>query len=168
MKPSLGMIAKLLASLPLMFSATSCVGVGVSQSASTPCIPASFSNDWLQQQEQAGGHTIERHVGKSDQELVERLKKEPKIGAASTYPNLTTASTHLEAALTANAPKLNQWASSAAVGQKQVVDYNAHQVIGRVARRPPSLNNVKNAQQLRAVLTATGGGKCLLLTSYPN
>jgi len=166
MKPSVGMIATLLATLPLMFSATSCIEV--SQSASTPCIPASFPNDWLQQQERAGGHTIERHVGKSDQQLVERLRKEPSIGAASTYPNLTTASTHLEAALTANAVHLNQWANSAAVGQKQVVDYNANQVVGRVARRPPNSNNIKNAQQLRAVLTATGGGKCLLLTSYPN
>lgn len=166
MKQSLKVIAKLFVPLLLTLSTSSCIEVG--KSASTQCIPTNFPNNWLQQQEQAGGHTIERHVGKSDQQLMERLRREPRIRAASTYPNSETASTHLRAALRANAGKLNQWANSAANGQKQVVDYNANQVVGRVASRPPSSNNIKNTQKLRAVLVAKGGGNCFLLTSYPN
>jgi hypothetical protein len=32
-----------------------------------------------------GGHTLARHVGKTDAELIERLRREPQISSASTY-----------------------------------------------------------------------------------
>jgi hypothetical protein len=35
--------------------------------------------------EDMGGHTLARHVGKTDAELRERLRREPNISTASTY-----------------------------------------------------------------------------------
>lgn len=139
----------------------------LSQSASAQCVPEQFTSNWLQQQEQLGGHTIERHVGKSDQQLVNRLINSPRISAASTYPNLLTATTNIQAALRANANSLNTWVSGAAIGEKRAVDYTATTVVGRVASRPPALNNISNSSKLLAVMEKTANGDCLLLTSYP-
>jgi hypothetical protein len=40
----------------------------------------------LRADEALGGHTLARHVGKTDAELAARLKREPQISAASTTP----------------------------------------------------------------------------------
>ena len=42
--------------------------------------------------EALGGHTLARHVGKSDAQLAARLRAERQISAASTYPDAGTAS----------------------------------------------------------------------------
>jgi len=156
-KQSLAKSARLLAILTIVQS----------QSASAQCVPTNFTSDWLQQQEKFGGHTIARHVGKSDQQLVERLINSPRISAASTYPNLTTAATNIQAALRDNANTLNSWVVGAAIGEKRAVNYNATGVVGRVASRPPSLSNIFNSSRLRAVMKKTANGDCLLITSYP-
>ncbi|NEO88177.1 MAG: hypothetical protein F6J87_28560, partial [Spirulina sp. SIO3F2] len=137
------------------------------KAALAQCVPATFPENWLQQQEDAGGHTIARHVGRTDQQLVERLINSPRISAASTYPDLATATTNIQAALTTNAATLNSWVSEAAVGEKRAVNYRAGAVIGRVASRPPSLSHISNSSRLQAVMKKTADGGCLLLTSYP-
>jgi hypothetical protein len=38
-----------------------------------------------------GGHTLARHVGRTDGQLRERLRREPNIAAASTYSDRATA-----------------------------------------------------------------------------
>ena len=42
----------------------------------------------LEGDEVIGGHTIERHVGRTDRDLADRLRREPQISAASTYTDL--------------------------------------------------------------------------------
>ena len=142
-------------------------GCSFVQTAFAQCVPSNFPSQWLQQQESLGGHTISRHVNKTDQELVNRLIKTPRISAASTYPNLSTAATNIQAALSANSMTLNNWFGIAATGEKRAVNYTAHTVVGRTAIRPPSLSNIVNSRKLRAVMKKTAQGKCLLLTSYP-
>src|ERR1700676_607344 len=41
----------------------------------------------LARDEARGGHTLEKHVGRSDQELRERLDRERNISAASPWPH---------------------------------------------------------------------------------
>ena len=41
----------------------------------------------LERDESRGGHTLDKHVGRSDDELRERLAREPNISAASTWTN---------------------------------------------------------------------------------
>ncbi|NEO95055.1 MAG: hypothetical protein F6K56_34630 [Moorea sp. SIO3G5] len=159
-KQSLAKSAGLLAVLTLVQS------FFLSQSAFAQCVPANFTSNWLQQQEYLGGHTIDRHVGKSDQQLVNRLINAPRISAASTYPDLATAATNIQAALRANRNKLNSWVLDAAIGEKRAVKYRAREVVGRVASRPPSLSNISNSRKLLVVMEKTAKGDCLLLTSY--
>jgi hypothetical protein len=137
------------------------------QDVSAQCVPANFPSDWLQTQEKLGGHTIERHVGKTDQELVIRLNNEIRIRASSSYFDLKIANNQIQTALTNNRQMVNEWAKNAATGQSKVVDYHANINVGRVAIRPASLTNIHNSSRLRIVLRATAEGNCYLLTSYP-
>ena len=157
-------LAKIVGLAALLSLVQTCSAIKI---ASAQCVPNSFPPNWLQQQENLGGHTISRHVGKTDQQLFNRLINSPRISAASTYPNLPTASTNIQNALRANSTILNRWVIGAAVGEKRVVDYATNAVVGRVASRPPSLSNIANSRKLRAVMKKTAQGDCLLLTSYP-
>ncbi|NEP11258.1 MAG: hypothetical protein F6K14_13815 [Symploca sp. SIO2C1] len=162
-KQSLTKSAGLLAVLTIVQS------FSVSQSVSAQCVPTNFTSDWLQQQEALGGRTIARHIGKSDQQLVERLIDAPRISAVSTYYDLTSATTNIQAALIANASTLNNWVTGAAIGEKRSINYSpsATPPFGRVASRPPSLSNIADSSKLRVVMKKTENGGCLLLTSYP-
>ncbi len=131
------------------------------------CVPTVFPSNWLQAQEDLGGHTIARHVGKADEWLVNRLRKSSRISAASSYLNTATATTHIQSALTAKAIMLNRWVRDAPAGATRAIDYNAAKVLGLVALRPPKVTNIINSKTLRAVMRATAGGTCFLLTSYP-
>src|SRR5438046_1061920 len=59
--------------------------------------------------EAMGGHTLARHVGKSDAELADRLKRERQISAASTYTDRATAERSVGAALAEGGGKLTSW-----------------------------------------------------------
>ena len=50
--------------------------------------------------EELGGHTLQRHVGRTDEQLLERLIREPEISAASTYYDRAAAEKTVGAALT--------------------------------------------------------------------
>lgn len=131
------------------------------------CVPTVFLANWLQAQEDFGGHTIARHVGKTDEWLVTRLRKSSRISAASSYPNTATATTHIQAALTAKATMLNRWVRDVPVGATRAVDYEAKLDVGRIALRSPTLANIISSEKLRAVMRVMTGGSCFLLTSYP-
>ena len=156
---------KIFSKLPIYLSLI--LTVSIPQPALAQCLPPNFPSDWLQQQELVGGHTIERHVGKTDWQLVNRLKNDRRIAAASTYYNEATAATNIEAALRERATRLNNWFQEADRGAKLAIDYNAQQNIGRVATRPPSLDNIHDSQKLRAVIKKQTPQECFLLTSFP-
>lgn len=59
--------------------------------------------------ESMGGHTLSRHVGKSDAELRERLKRERQISAASTYTDRDAAERAAGAALASGGDELAAW-----------------------------------------------------------
>ena len=63
----------------------------------------------LRADERLGGHTLERHVGKTDEELAARLRRERQITAASTYTDALTASRVVGAALARSKPRLDAW-----------------------------------------------------------
>jgi hypothetical protein len=59
--------------------------------------------------ESMGGHTLARHVGKTDDELAERLRREPQITSASSYTDRMTAERAVTAALDSAGRKLDSW-----------------------------------------------------------
>jgi hypothetical protein len=59
--------------------------------------------------ESMGGHTLNRHVGRTDAELAERLRREPQISAASTWTDRDTAERAVAAALASADGRLTSW-----------------------------------------------------------
>jgi len=63
-------------------------------------------------EETLGGHTIEKHVGKTNKGLRDRLKNEEKIPAASTYESFTEAETYMNKVAKARKPEIEKWLKS--------------------------------------------------------
>ncbi|MEZ1318436.1 RHS repeat-associated core domain-containing protein [Pseudomonas fluorescens] len=59
--------------------------------------------------EAQGGHLIRKHVGRTDSQLAKRLKAEPNIPAASTFPDRATAERASSKALDANRKKIEKF-----------------------------------------------------------
>ena len=60
--------------------------------------------------ESRGGHTLARHVGRTDDQLRQRLRSQPNISAASTYPDRETAELVIGAILEAESSRIRSWA----------------------------------------------------------
>lgn len=70
--------------------------------------PAEVPGGGLQAHEDAGGHLIERHVGKSEAELIERLRRE-NISASSSFRELGEAEYFVAETLTENQEQIDAW-----------------------------------------------------------
>ena len=87
--------------------------------------------------ESMGGHTLSRHVGKSDAELAERLRREPRISAASTYTDRATAERSVGSALASSNAKLTAWERRIGRRPNLVLNYTSpgKEPMGRSLRR---------------------------------
>jgi hypothetical protein len=136
------------------------------------CVPETFPDKWLESQEADGGHTIARHVGKSDGWLVNRLASQSRIGAASSFSSLVNARRGIRTALSRYRTAINAWAATAGSRARRAWVYDGATTLGRVAARPidaeSSINPVTPTTDLKVVVMADGTGGCILLTAYPN
>jgi hypothetical protein len=113
-----------------------------------------------------GGHTLARHVGKTDEELQERLRLEPNISSASTYTDRAAAESVVGAALASAPPSFNAWLNRAGRRPNFVLRFAAHHPIGRsLARGRTEATPCEDA--LIVVRWDERLGKSYVLTSYP-
>ena len=77
----------------------------------------------LQHDEALGGHTLARHIGRTDQELAERLRREPNISAASTYTDVMTARRTVALAVQQSRSRIESWASRRGSRPNLVLNY---------------------------------------------
>jgi Bacterial CdiA-CT RNAse A domain len=96
--------------------------------------PVASDHD-LSADEEMGGHTLQRHAGKSDAELSARLEREPQISSASTYTDRATAEDVVGSALSSNTRALTAWRKRTGRRPNLVLRYHAGRVIGRSMRR---------------------------------
>ena len=118
--------------------------------------------------ESLGGHTLARHVGKSDAELADRLRREPGISAASTYTDRTIAERVVGAALARAGGKLKTWEQRSGRRPNLVLDYTepSRQPIGRSLRRgQPSPRTASRA--IVVLRWHERSDRFYVLTSYP-
>jgi hypothetical protein len=71
--------------------------------------PFSDTRHDLSPDEAAGGHTLRKHVGRTDAELRERLRREREISAASTWNDRASAEAAIGAALADQNSKISRW-----------------------------------------------------------
>lgn len=86
-----------------------------------------------------GGHLIERHVGKTDKELLERINKNPKITGSSTFKDRATAEKIVNNVLndTNNKEVIQSWLDNPKSKSTLVLTYQGTEVIGREIRKAP-------------------------------
>ncbi|MBB3869180.1 hypothetical protein DER53_02570 [Parageobacillus toebii NBRC 107807] len=116
--------------------------------------------------EARGGHLIARHVGKTDAELLQRLKDNPKITGASTFTDRATAEKVASEVLNdPNNKKIIQaWLSNPKIKSTLVLPYQGTEIIGRgVQRGSTTVEHMTNA---KIVLKKDGAGG-FILTGYP-
>ena len=63
----------------------------------------------LSRDEAAGGHTLRKHVGRTDAELRDRLEHERDIAAASTWSDRASAEAAVGAAIAEQSARISRW-----------------------------------------------------------
>jgi len=121
----------------------------------------------LSQDEAAGGHTLRKHVGRTDDQLRERLRHEHNISAASTWTDRSTAEQAIGIAIAQNHEKISRWLERSGGHPNLVIDYDgdpAHPV-GRSLRR--DADQPQPCVHATIVLKWTGPDDYYVLTAYP-
>ncbi|WP_209783395.1 ribonuclease YeeF family protein [Bacillus velezensis] len=131
----------------------------VKQGDSTPLAPGGG----LAAHEAKGGHLIERHVGKTDEELLERLQINKKIRASSSFTDRPTAERVANETLIKHKKEIEEWLKSD-VNDPLPLPYRGTEVIGRGVRK--GSNEVKDMTNARIVLKKNEDGS-FILTGYP-
>jgi hypothetical protein len=121
----------------------------------------------LSQDESAGGHTLRKHVGRSDDQLRERLRHERNIAAASSWSDRETAERAVGIALEQNRDKIDRWLKKTGNHPNLAIDYDgdASHPIGRSLRRDAV--QPESCAHATIVLRWTSPSDCYVLTSYP-
>ena len=119
----------------------------------------------LGRDEEQGGHTLKRHVARTDQQLRERLEREGNISAASTWTDRATAETAVAEALIAQKGRIENWMRRGYPRPNLALHHDAGRMIGRSLRRDDSAP--VDCTQAVIVLRADGPGSFYVLTAYP-
>jgi Bacterial CdiA-CT RNAse A domain len=127
--------------------------------------PTSSSGYDLGRDEQRGGHTLARHVARTDDELRERLERERNISAASTWTDRTTAEAVVGEALAAEHRRVESWSRRGFPRANLALHYNPGRMIGRSLRRGDTQTVPCSSAVI--VLRADGPGSFYVLTTYP-
>ena len=119
----------------------------------------------LERDEAHGGHTLAKHVGRTDDDLRERLRHERNIAAASTWTDRATAEQVIAEALRAERGRVENWMRRGYPRANLALHYDAGRPIGRSLRRGE--DRVVDATQAVIVFRADGPDGYHVLTAYP-
>jgi hypothetical protein len=118
--------------------------------------------------EERGGHTLARHVGRTDVELRDRLRHESHISAASSYVDRAAAELMVGLALERERGRLESWERRRGSRPNLVLHVDAPRgpPIGRVLVRGAS-SAVAATSALVVLRWDLEAGDFFVLTSYP-
>ena len=117
-----------------------------------------------------GGHTILKHVGKTEAELRARLMAERRIDAASSFTTLGHAERAISNGLRANKNLIQAWASSAGMGNRTANLRLIHDVGSVIGQTVPRLSNrLQQTSRIVIVLKLETYNKMpyYILTAFP-
>jgi hypothetical protein len=116
--------------------------------------------------EARGGHTLARHVARTDDQLKQRLQQERNISAASTYTDRQTAERAVGRSLRESDARIRQWFGRGERRPNLVLDFSdPTNSLGRVLYRG-AMGSVPCDHAI-VVLKAAGAQDYFVLTSYP-
>ncbi|QUG43828.1 hypothetical protein KD050_12400 [Psychrobacillus sp. INOP01] len=97
----------------------------------SPDVIRKVDNNILDRMESVGGHTLERHVGKSNDELIKRAIQE-NVEAATSFTDKSTAIKVIQENLRKNADDIAEWLNESDTGRK-MFDVSHKNPIGKGA-----------------------------------
>jgi hypothetical protein len=127
--------------------------------------PVAGSRD-LGRDEQRGGHTLARHVGRNDADLAARLRRERNIPAASTWSDRDTAERIVGATLGRSRTRLEGWTAPGAGRPNLALDWRGTHPVGRSLRRGAPRSDVVSCATV-VLRWSVPDGDFYVLTSYP-
>jgi hypothetical protein len=115
--------------------------------------------------EAAGGHTLEKHVGKTEAQLRQRLDSEKRISGASSFTYRSVAESAIAEAMNEKKSAIDSWVKKG--GNRYTIQYDTHKVIGITLRRGAS--KATSASRLKIILQRSIklSPGYFILTSYP-
>jgi len=119
----------------------------------------------LSKDEERGGHTLARHVARTDEELRDRLRHEGNISAASTWTDRETAEGIIAEALRAERGRIASWMRRGYPRANLALHYEARRDIGRSLRQGET--EALRCRDAVIVLRADGPDGYYVLTAYP-
>ncbi len=119
----------------------------------------------LSKDEERGGHTLARHVARTDEELRDRLHHEGNISAASTWTDRETAEEIIAGALRAERGRIESWMRRGYPRANLALHYEARRDIGRSLRQGET--QAVTCHDAVIVLRADGPDSFYVLTAYP-
>lgn len=120
----------------------------------------------LRRDEALGGHTLTRHVGRSDEQLVERLRREPQISAASTYTDELTARRTVALAIEQSRRRIDAWAARRGRRPNLALNYSQPLPVGRSLARGERVA-LACTRALVVLRWLEREQRWIVLTSYP-
>jgi hypothetical protein len=152
--------------LALALTLTACTRPPAPENAPAAPFSSGARRD-LSQDEAAGGHTLRKHVGRTDAELRERLERERDISAASTWNDRASAESAVGAAITEQSSKISRWLARQSGHPNLVLDYDgdSSHPFGRTLRRGE--DRVQPCSHALIVLKWDGPNSYHVLTAYP-
>ena len=136
--------------------------VPANQSDSSSVLGGSYD---LSRDENIGGHTLKRHVGRTDDQLRERLDRERDISAASTYTDRAAAERTVAAALARDHDRVQAWLNRTDAHPNLPLRYHSNTQIGRSIRRGEQ--TAEPCSSAIIVLRYDGEQRFHVLTTYP-
>lgn len=131
-----------------------------------PGAPVEVPGGGLEAHEAAGGHLIERHVGKSEEWLVDRVRRD-NISAASSFRDIDEAEHFVAATLSEHQGRIDAWVDGQG-GNRLVVDASFDASTGISVKRGDS--SAEDVFSVRLVLERSGqlDTGYRIVTGYPS
>ncbi|MGC9378189.1 RNase A-like domain-containing protein [Streptomyces sp. MH13] len=102
-------------------------------------VPYTYSMDLAAAEGVGNGHTLDKHVGKTDEQLMQRMRDEsrangePKIPAASTYADVESAQRFTQYCLRDNSDDIDRWLAGDPPGMSIIVTTDSVPLQGPLA-----------------------------------
>lgn len=116
----------------------------------------------IRENEERGGHILERHVGKTEEQLKQRLAEEPHIPVASSFRDESTAEQAIAAAVEKNEAVISQWLKRPMAPLE--LQHKGDVGLGIAIDR--SSATVRSSRVARVVLKPDARGGFYVLTAY--
>jgi hypothetical protein len=143
------------------------IGLGAARIAAIRAGRVSLIEHEAQAGSRIGGHTLLKHIGKTEAELRARLLSQPGIPVASTFKSLEIAERIIYDAVRANRSGIESWARTAAPGARQAFFHTASTPVGHGVVR--ASNSLVQMSKVRIVmkLEQYRGKLYYILTAFP-